>query len=361
MLIIDRYIIKQFLLATLFALIAFLLIFITIDLMENLDDFLDHNVGTHILLLYYLYFTPEMIILMLPVAMLLSSLFTTGRLSNQNELIAIRMSGVSLYRLMVPFLTIALFISLLSVYFNGWVVPQTNKEKLNIERQYLGKNLSTMTSSNLYFQDGPTRIVTIGFFDERYNTASRISVQDYSDTNIVELLRRYDAQTMIWDSTNSVWILSNGIERTFHGLQQTARPFNVLRLRSLTITPQRLATMQEKPAEMSYSDLKQFVEHQEKSGNDVSRWLVDLYSKISFPFANFIVVLFGVPFSSVKRRSGLAVEFGISVAISFIYLAFMKASQVFGYNGALNPFITAWLANGIFFIAGIAVIIRVQK
>jgi lipopolysaccharide export system permease protein len=73
------------------------------------------------------------------------------------------------------------------------------------------------------------------------------------------------------------------------------------------------------------------------------------------------VVLFGVPFSFGKRRKGLAIQFGISVAICFIYLVFMKVSQVFGYNGDLNPVLTAWLANLVFLAAGIVNIIRTEK
>ena len=94
---------------------------------------------------------------------------------------------------------------------------------------------------------------------------------------------------------------------------------------------------------------------------DVARWQVDYYSKISFPFASVIVVLFGVPFSSIKRRGGVGVQLGISLLICFIYLIIMKVSQVFGYNGDMNPLLTAWLANIIFFLAGVYNLWRVPK
>jgi len=74
-----------------------------------------------------------------------------------------------------------------------------------------------------------------------------------------------------------------------------------------------------------------------------------------------IVVLFGVPFASVKRRGGVGVQLGISLLVCFIYLIFMKVSQVFGYNGDVHPLLTAWLANIIFLAAASWVIVRVQK
>jgi lipopolysaccharide export system permease protein len=85
----------------------------------------------------------------------------------------------------------------------------------------------------------------------------------------------------------------------------------------------------------------------------MAKWTVEYYSKISFPFSSFIVVLFGVPFSINKKRSGMSVQFGISILICFIYLVSMKITNVFGYNGDLNPLLTAWLANIVFFIAAI--------
>jgi lipopolysaccharide export system permease protein len=117
----------------------------------------------------------------------------------------------------------------------------------------------------------------------------------------------------------------------------------------------------ERPEEMGYREMEEFIRKQQESGNDVSRWQVDFYSKVSFPFASFIVVLFGVPFAATKRRAGLAIQFGISIGLCFVYLAFMKISQVFGYNGSLDPLLTAWLANIIFIGGAIINIIRVKK
>jgi Predicted permeases len=110
----DRYIIRQFLVTALFSLFAVLLVFIVIDVMEKLDDFIDRQATWDIILLYYVYFVPEIIKLVIPVAMLLASLFVTARLSTQNELTAMKSSGVSLYRIMAPYIVVALLVSIAS-------------------------------------------------------------------------------------------------------------------------------------------------------------------------------------------------------------------------------------------------------
>jgi lipopolysaccharide export system permease protein len=359
--IFDRYISKKFLLGTLFGLVAFVSLFVVIDVMENLGDFLDHNVQNEIILQYYVSFMPEIVKLMMPIAVLLSCLFTTGKLSGQNELTAMKSAGISMYRYMAPMMVIALVISVVSVYFNGWIVPYANQHKFSIERKYLQRMYESNARINTYLQDGPKRIVFMGYYDGSSNLGSRVSIQDFSDTSLISLASRVDAQQISWDSTKSRWTLRFGTERTFVGTKQVEKNFSELPFIGLHFTPSDLQKKTDRPDEMNYFELQHFIAQQQRSGNDVSRWMVDFYSKVSFPFASVIVVLFGVPFSFGRRRSGLALQFGISLAICFVYLAFMKTSQVFGYNGDLNPLLTAWLANIVFAVAGIVNIFRVEK
>ena len=359
--LLDRYIIKQFLLTALFGIIAFTIIFVVIDLMEKLDDFLDRKAAAMVIVQYYVAFTPEMIKLMTPVAILLSSLFTTGKMSNNNELTAMKSSGVSMYRFMMPMMILALIISIVSVYFNGWIVPFANQHKFNIERIYLQRDYEATARSNIYVQDGTRRIVYISFFDRATSLGGRSSVQEFSDSSLISMARRIDSREIRWDSTTGKWTMIGATVRVFNQGKENVAFLDRFVVDTLHFVPADIVKKEEKPDEMNYFEMKKFIEHQQRTGNDVARWQVDFYSKVSFPFASFIVVLFGVPFSFGKRRGGLAVQFGISVAVCFIYLIFMKTSQVFGYNGDLQPLLTAWLANLIFLFGGIANILRVQK
>lgn len=359
--IFDFYIVRQFLVIALFAIFAIVIIFVIIDLMENLDDFIDGKADAFLVAQYYFYFMPEIIKLMIPVAMLLSALFTTGRLSALNEITAMKAAGLSLYRYMFPLIIVAFLISVFSIYFNGWIVPYTNKQKYALARTYLNKYLSYISKSNIFIQDSETRIVSIGYFDETRGLATNVTIEDFSDTNLTIIRATYIAKQMQWDPYTESWSLMNGNVRIFNGIQEHYETFTLLNIGQLNFRPDDVKKKQQRPDEMSYEEMKEFIEHQKRAGQDVSRWEVDFYSKISFPFASLIVVLFGVPFSSIKRRSGIGVEFGIAVGISFLYMIFLKISQAFGYNGDLNPLFTAWLANLIFLIAGIYVLIRLPK
>jgi lipopolysaccharide export system permease protein len=357
----DRYALRQFVVTAVFSLGAFTAIFLVIDLMENLDDFLDKAAPAGIILTYYVYFMPEIIKLMLPVSVLLSALFTTGRLSSHNELTALKSGGVSLYRFMMPFLVLAVFLSGFAIWFSGWVVPYTNQKKFTIARAYFHKYLEYTSKSNIYIQDSRNRILTIGIYDEMRSTALRVSIQEFDPANPSVMTARYDAFEMRWNAEQRNWTLVGGTQRRFTPGGEIQSDFREKTLSTMNFSPDDIRKKQQKPDEMNYSDLGAFISQQKREGQDVARWLVEYYGKIAFPFANLIVVIFGIPFAAIKRRSGLGVEFGIALAICFLYMIFLKVSQAFGYNGDMDPLLTAWLANLIFLAGGAATLWVVPK
>ncbi len=360
MTILDRYILKQFLANILFGIVAFICIFIVVDMMENLDDFIDAGAGFAIIAKFYMNFVPEIVKLILPVAMLLASLFTTGKLSSYNELTAIKSSGVSAYRIMMPFVIVAFLISGAAIYFNGWVVPNSNKVKFNIDRVYMHRHLESVNKDNLFFQDKATTLMNLGYFDDNTLTAFRVSVQNFADTNLSIMTSRFDSPRMMFDSSGSTWKMFDVTERNFTAGKETITKHDTLNIK-LNFRPYQILREQMKPDEMNYYEMSEFISAKKRSGYNMSKWLVEFYSKISYPFASFIVVLFGVPFAINKRKTGMSVQFGISLLICFIYLVFMKVSNVFGYNGDLNPMLTAWLANIVFFIAAMINLFRIKK
>ena len=348
--IIDRYLIRQFLQTVFFSLIAFILIFLVIDAIENLDDFIDQNVPWINILYYYFVFTPEIIKLITPVAVLFGALFTAGKVSTLSELTAIRASGVSLYRFMAPFVLTAMIISFISLYFGGYVVPMANKTKLYIEQTYLKKGLA-FTGNNIYFQDSKTRIVSISYFDSNLNWANRVSIQEFNPKNLTEMRSRIDAQKLEYDSSNGFWIAMQGVKRIFTNESESAKYFDSLKLSNLNFKPIDLTKKQEKPAEMNLGELSDLIDAQKKAGTNPIVAQIEYHSRFAFAMTSVIIVLFGLPISANKRKSGLAAQVGINILIAFVYLVFMKISQAFGKNGALDPVLTAWFAN-ILFIVG---------
>lgn len=358
MTIIDRYLLRQFAVAVLFALIAFSAVFIIIDLIENLGSFVDNNVTMVKVVKYYLYFLPDIISLMMPVALLLASLFTVGRLTNLMEITAIKVGGISTTRILVPFMFTAFLITGFQIYFSGWVVPKANKLKAAFEATELGKYTTSGQSANLIRQDSENRMVSIGWFDGSSQRGYTISITDFKGT---ELIERWDARNLVWSDTTKLWTLENGMHRTF-GSSPTLKAFSSTDSLKFNFKPRDLLNDYRNLNQMTFFDLDDYIESQRLAGfTELDKYLVTYYSKISFPFACMVVVLFGVPLSSKKKRGGLAVEFGLALLICFVYLALQKVAQTLGYGGDLNPLTAAWFANVVFFLFGLYMLWAVDR
>ena len=358
--IIDRYLIRQFVQTVIFGLLAFIMIFVVVDMMENLDDFLNQSVAKIIILKYYMVFAPEIIRLLLPVALLFGGLFTVGKMSGLNEITAIKAGGISMYRSMLPLVLTSIVICMGDVYFSGYIVPMANKSKSQIERKYLNKGHAN-AESNIFFQDTKTRTISIGYFNEEVNQASRVGLQEFDPADITKLKMRIDAGSMRYDSTKNQWNLINGTQRIFENTSDNVSRFNFMTLSDLHFKPHDLIVKQQKPGEMNLSELKETIINQGRAGNDPRIWQIEYYSRYSFSLTGIIIVLFALPFSTNKRRGGLAIQIGVNILITFIYLVLYKIVEAFGMNGGLNPILTAWLVNAGFFVAAIVNLVRVKQ
>ena len=381
---IDRYILRQFIQTFLFGLLAFISIYIVVHLIENLDDFSDHNAPTSAILSYYLYLTPNIIHLVLPIGILLASLFTVGRLDTTNELTSIRAAGRSMRRLAFPLIIFGFLMSCFMVYFDGWLLPHTNKLHYGIQRQYLGKDIIG-GQRNVHMRLSPTVNLLMDYFDpakgeanlvsiERFDTASpvvitrmqRTSPSEFTtqlDTAItLRITERVDAAVMRYDTTRKLWVLVNGVARNFQDPGSVATTsFDSRDIPFLPITPEELNLSQQKTDELTIEEFRDRIEQERLGGRDVGRLMVDYYAKFSFPFSAMIVIFFGIPFSSAQRKSGAAVQIAITALVSAIYLILTEVSKAFSYGTAMPPLVTAWMVNVLFLLVGMVNLWRVER
>ncbi|MFQ5638807.1 MAG: LPS export ABC transporter permease LptG [bacterium] len=355
--ILDWYIIRRFCLTLGYALVAAILIFIFVNMVGHLPKFIDKNVPSSVIAQYYLFFIPQIFILALPIAMLLSSLFSLGYMSRYNELTAIKSAGVSIYRTLLPLFLVSFMISGFALGFGESVLPVANQNKRNIERKYLDpfSRSNRLIDTNIFLRDNKDRRIFIGEINHKSNNARRVTIQKYSQNQIVE---RIDAPRMFWQ--DSTWVLFYGYRRSFTNQSEIATSFDSLK-GELDIKPEKFAYFKVEPEDMSFQELQDFISEILRNGGDPDRWLVDLHFKISLPFANLIMVLFGAPLASQKKRSGAVFGFIVSLLICFIYYGSNKFIQTLGQNGTLDPLFAAWITNGVFLTAGCVLIVFLRK
>ena len=358
--ILDRYIVKKFLAVLFFTTLAFIVIFIVVDLVEHLDKFITSKAGIDRTFLYYVYYIPYIIVLTLPVNMLLSSLFSLGSMAQHNELIAVLSSGVSLYRIVFPLLFVALIISIVSGFAGETMVPEANRRRFDIYRYEIRNQPreAVGTQRQISLQDYDNRQISILYYDARKKRANKVNIVRKEGNQILE---RWDVKYMIWKDSLNYWMLHDITRRTFNNSSEKITKVDSFAYSDTRVAPEDLIDLQVKPEEMNYRELSRFVEKMRGLGADARKWVVDLYMKISYPFSCFIIVLFGAPLASRKRRSGPALGFAIALLISFVYFLILRSGQVLGHNGTLEPWLGAWIGNIIFAIGGILLMLKARK
>lgn len=356
--ILDRYLFREFLVYLALGLLGFLVIFTVVDVIEKIDVFLDHRAAADLVIRYYLYRAPEIVVQVLPVAMLLSTFLALGQLNKFGELTAMRSTGISLGRILAPvFLTAACGV-LISLLLGEWVVPRANLARdriLEQEIQQLSKGPASERADVTYLGGGG-RIYYMRLYIVAERRMREVSVQEFRDGR---LAMRIDAAEANWDGRR--WVFAAGYVRTFHGDEEQARPFERWSNDAIAEPPGNFAREGRGPHQMNYMELRAHVIKLRASGARVANYLVDLHMKLAFPLINFIVILIGAPVATRLRANSVALGFGLAVTISFTYYAFMQSGKALGHNGALPPYLAAWLGDIVFGGVGAVMMFRAQR
>ncbi|MFC1606326.1 LptF/LptG family permease [Candidatus Latescibacterota bacterium] len=378
----SKYILKEFTLYLFFCMLAFIVIFILVDTVENVDGFIDSSVHPKIIALYYIFFLPFIIVLTMPVAMLISAMFSLTRLVGDNEITAMKASGISLYRVLLPIYSFALIVGGIILVFSEIIVPRTNLVREDIQdyakiKQYdddvrLDISFSKkreMDRDNVFLANGDGRVINTLKYRSKMKKTEAVYIFEPMEGNdtrektayeeITGFRSRIDADSMTY--RDGMWHLHNVTERVFGNDGEVQTTYAELPAPFITLKPSDFARIDVDPEEMNYLQLSRYINQVNLSGGDASKWLVDLHIKLSFPFVSFVIVFFGAPMAAGASKRGKTAAFGISLIILFFYYSLITGFQILGRNGAMEPIAAAWLPNGIFFTVGLLMHLRASK
>jgi lipopolysaccharide export system permease protein len=340
---------------------ALIVFFIVLHYVEYVDDFIDSGATTaEVFKVYYPNYVPEIIRLMSPLALFLATLFMTGRMAQKMELAALQTSGVSLYRILVPFALVGLMVTGTMFWFNGWVVPEANRVRITFEKQHTKDRSSVDEYNNIHRQNSPGSVITVNFFDRTTQTAHTVTLERFEDE--ARLTERIDARSMQWVDSLKVWRLRSPTIRTF--LPDGSERLRTLAQKDtvLALLPRNMARTDGDVESMTIPDAKEYLAVLERAGADnlgVPR--VIYHGKYAYPFSNLILILLAVPLAAVRRRKGQALVMGVGLLVAFVYLALMKFLEPFGYQGLLSPQATAWIPHALFLGIAAIVVLKAKK
>jgi lipopolysaccharide export system permease protein len=360
MTIITKYITREFLKIFFLCLGACMSLFFVIDLsMQYLGSFEKYNPPFFLTVLMCLYKLPEMFYWLAPMAILLGIFLTLALFSRNNEIIAMKASGISVYKIITPLLILSGCVMLISFGNQELILPYASQKAEYIQnikiKQKEGRRL---LQQNRFWYRSEDAICNIDLFEHKTNTLQGITLYYFDST--FTLTKRVDARLGKW--IDNEWHFYDVVIRTFSPDSVMAIEMAQEKIIPLKETPDDFKVARREPAEMSYAELKDYINKIEKAGYEVPEYIPYLYAKISFPFICLIMPILAIPFAlRIGRGGSIALGVGLSVLIGFIYFAFFNFGLSLGKGGLLSPLLSAWAANILFGTLGTYFFLQVRQ
>jgi lipopolysaccharide export system permease protein len=349
--ILDRYILKSVVKIFISCIFIFIFLYIIIDILTNLEDIIRHQVNLQLLIRYYLSFLPIMFVQVAPFASLLSTLYTFAKLNHNNEIIAMRSSGLSIFQISKTVITFGLVISLFIFWVNDRFVPLslllTQKIRIEMaEKANKGKEKKKEVIVNLSMYGLKNRLFFINKFLPDTDTMEGITILEHDEQQ--NITKKIVANKGAY--VDNSWKFYQCITYSFdkNGQIIDEPQYEEEEIMAIPETPRDFITHRQHPDFMTIAQLQDYIWKFSKSGaSTVIRNLkVEVYKRYASPFTNFFIIILGLPFSFLMRRRATGMSsIGLSIVVGFLYYILNAVSIALGRGGVLAPLLAASLSH----------------
>ena len=357
--VVDRYLIRQYLIFLGIGTGIGAALVVVVDLLQTLDRFLRSKPPLLTILEHFVYRVPGELYKGLPMIVLIATVFLFLSLTRQRELDALKAAGISLYRASLPILLVAGAISILAVVFQEVALPDINAKADEVDRVKIRGQLPRhlQRQTQIWYRSSDTRFFRMALLDPVGKSMEGLIVIDI--TGDFRLLERLDARNAQW--TPEGWQLTDGVLRRIGPQNRVAsEPFSA-RLVAMPEHIDDFIQVQNAPDTMSFLELRAYVSKLREGGHRVNRYLVQLYSKLSFPLVHLIMALVAIPFALASPRSGgRAMGIGVAIVIAVGYWIVHSVAIAFAQADLLPAALAAWTANIVFAGIGTALFLSAR-
>ncbi|MBI5772642.1 MAG: LptF/LptG family permease [Verrucomicrobia bacterium] len=371
--LLDRYLLRELLVPLAYCLGGFLIFWIAFDLFNELSRFQSQKLKGLDVLEYYAVKTPELLLTVLPVALLLALLYALTNHARHNELTAMRAAGVSLWRLGAPYLAVGLVFSAGLFLFNEWLVPAGNARAEEIlERRTAnraGADERRWVRQFNFSNDRDGRVWNVGAYHPDTGEMRDVRVEWFLPNGA---RRELYAQTGA--RTNGAWVFRQTTLLSYDPPDLTLprrQPFAEMTMAEFTETPELLrselkisGTTRAKAAKRVRFTLAEIFSylrlHPGLTGETHALIYTQLHARLAAPWTCLVVVFIALPFGALTGRRNVFVGVASSIFICFAFFLLQQLGLNFGTGGHLPPWLAAWLPNALFAAGGIAFTLRVR-
>ena len=352
--ILDVYLLRSFVYYFLLLTIGFILLYEVFTFFELLDDIAQHRTSFVELIQYFIYLACYLFYQLAPLAALVAVLITLGVMTKNNELVAFKASGLSLYRIAVPLLITGAVLATSLVLLDDTYLPYANQRQDALRNQIKGRPAQTFYQPNQRWIFGENaKVYNYDLFDPDHQLFGGLNVFEL-DPATFEVRRRIYAARGHWDAQQRIWILESGWIRDFdHGHVVRFAPFLANALSELNEPPSYFNREVRQYYQMTWWELKRYIADLGQAGFDVARLSVQLQRKISFPLIAPIIILLAIPFSILVGTRGAIGGLALGVGIAIVYWAAAALTEAMGAVGQLPPLLAAWAPDTVFGFLGL--------
>ena len=335
----DIYIIKKYLVSFLTIILVINSIAIVWDITEKLDDYIESNAPIRAIISYYISFVPYITILLAPLFAFIAVVYFTSRMAGKSEIVAILSSGISFYRLLVPYLIAGTFLALVMFYANHYILPAANKKRLDFENTYIR---NPYTSVNIHMQMDEETFVYLRRINMLDTVGYKFALEKMKDG---QLNYKLWANKIEWNDTAQNWVLHNYRSREYHPSGQVLKE-GVKMDTSIALQPKDLGRKDDAMENLTTPQLIKRIEEEKLRGSDqLTGFLVKLYERSSSPFTILVLTILGISVSSRKSRGGIWVHISIGLSLAVSYIFVYRVTTVYSVNAGLPPIMGVWLPN----------------
>jgi LPS export ABC transporter permease LptG len=358
---------RQFLTTFGLVLSSFIMLSIIFSFFELIGDIFRNRTPLITVGDYLLNLIPYMLYDLTPLCVLLAVLITVGAFSRSSELTAMKASGVSLYRLILPLLALAAILAVSLFSFDEFYLPAANRRQEALRSVIKGKPAQTFLRPDRKWISGqqdsvgePTRIFYYQFFDPDKDVFANLTVFEF-EPNSFHLRRRIFAGAAHWDTHARRWVLENGWQRTFQGDSISAyEPFQVASFPEIREQPVYFKKESRQSQEMNFGELNNYINDLQQSGFDTMRLRVQLNHKLAYPLITLIMAIFAVPFALTMGKRGSLAGFATAIGMAIAYRVVASIFEALGNVNALPPVVAAWSPDLLFAMAGGYLLLKAQ-
>ena len=359
-LILDDMILRDFAMYLVMILSTFLILALVFTFFELLTDIVRNKVSFILLVEYLLNLSPSLIYLMAPMSVLLAVLITFGLMQKSSELTAMKATGFSIYRAILPVIILCGMFAAGLFVFDQVYIPHTNKRQEILRNQIKGKPPQTYLQADRKWIFGESnQIYYYQVFDPDVDRFGGITVFEF-DPATFQLTRRIHADGAHWEPGIRKWVFENGWVRSLNGASiQEFRTFDVATFNELGEDPSYFKKEVRQSSEMDYEELRNYIQDLQKSGFDTIRLKVQLQKKLAFPLITLVMAVLAIPFSAQGRRGGALAGVAIALGIAVVYWVTAGLFEAMGNANQLPAMLAAWAPDFIFALAGGYLLLRV--